>query len=150
MVEPKREFSIVKASPEHLKEILTHLSEEDIAECTLSLGEDFRERIIEFIPEIRDMTALVGKSGITFAIGSVQPHNVVWMLTSEYLKNLTKEERREVFFIMAGHLKSQLAIHGHLINRVHENTKSHIKFLEAMGAEFGKKDKRGWIPFVLR
>lgn len=146
----KREFSIIPASIEHLREILTHLSEEDVAECTLSLGEDFRERIMEFYPEIQNMTALVSKSGITFSIGSVQPHNVVWMLTSKYMRNLSKEERRDVFNIMAGHLKSQLAIHGHLHNRVHENTVSHIKFLEAMGAEFGEKGEQGWIPFVLR
>lgn len=146
----EREFSVVPASIDHLREILTHLSEEDIAECTLSLGEDFRETIMEFYPEIQNMTALVSKSGITFSIGSVQPNNVVWMLTSQYMMNLTKGERREVFHIMAAHLKSQLDIHGHLHNRVHENTGSHIKFLEAMGAEFGKKDKCGWIPFVLR
>lgn len=146
----KREFSVVPASIDHLREILTHLSEEDIAECTLVLGEDFRERILGFYPEIQNMTALVSKSGITFSIGSVQPNNVVWMLTSQYMMNMTKEERRDVFHIMAAHLKSQLAIHGHLHNRVHENTVSHIKFLEAMGAEFGDKDEHGWIPFVLR
>lgn len=146
----KRECSIVPASIEHLREILTHLSEEDVAECTLSLGEDFRERIIEFHPQIQNMTALVSKSGITFAIGSVQPQNVVWMLTSKYVRNLSKGERRDVFKLMHLHLKSQLAIHGQLYNHVHENTVSHIKFLEAMGAEFGEKDEQGWIPFVLR
>lgn len=146
----KREFSIVPASIEHLREILTHLSEEDVAECTLALGEYFRERVIEFHPQIQNMTALVSKSGITFAIGSVQPQNVVWMLTSKYVRNLSKGERRDVFKLMQGHLKSQLAIHGQLHNRVHENTVSHIKFLEAVGAEFGEKDEQGWIPFVLR
>lgn len=146
----KREFSIIKASPEHLKEILSHLSDEDVAECTLSLGPRFREHILSFVPEMVEMTALVSTSGITFAIGGVQPHNVVWMLTSKYMRNLTKGERRDVFQIMGGHLKSQLAIHGHLINRVHENTKTHIKFLEAMGAEFQPKDESGWMHFVLR
>lgn len=146
----KREFSIVPASIEHLREILTHLSEEDVAECVLSLGKDFRERVIGFHPQIQNMTALVSKSGTPFAIGSVQPLNVVWMLTSKYVRNMSKEERRDVFLLMRKHLKAQLVIHGILYNRVHENTVSHIKFLEAMGAEFGEKDEQGWIPFVLR
>lgn len=145
----KREFSIVPASIEHLREILTHLSEEDIAECTLSLGEDFRERVIEFHPEINDMTALVSKSGITFAIGGIQPSNLVWMLTSKYVRNLSRDERRDVFFTLTAYLEHKLDVHGYLYNRVHENTVSHIRFLEAMGAEFGEKDEQGWIPFII-
>lgn len=146
----KREFSIIPASIEHLREILTRLSEEDIAECTLSIGEDFCERIVDFHPQIQNMTALVNKSGITFAIGSVQPQNVVWMLTSKYARNLSKEERRGVFSVLQEHLKSLLDMYGPLHNRVHENTVSHVKFLEASGAEFGEKDEHGWIPFVIK
>lgn len=145
-----REFKVVKASVEHLREILTHLSEEDIAECTLGLGPNFREVLLGHAHELRELTALVSQSGITFAIGGVQENNIVWMLTSQYMRNLTKMEKRQVFTIMHTHLKQQLAIHGYLINRVHENTVSHIKFLEGMGAQFGQKDENGWIHFVLR
>lgn len=145
-------FVVCNATRDCLKLLLNHLSAEDIAECTLSMGPDFRERILGFAG-ITNLTALVDtESGDVLSIGGIEKAgyvSVVWMLTSEQMGLLTRADKRSVFGLMRNHLSEQLAIHGTLVNRVHVNTVSHIEFLTAMGAQFEQPDNEGWMAFAL-
>lgn len=90
--------------------------------------------------------AYIGSDGLPFAIRGVMPGGVIWMLSSDAIR----EPSNRWFF--ARRAKADLAKdhakHGRLHNLIDARNTVHARLLEWLGFSFGEPVLRGAVPFI--
>ncbi|MGL5583283.1 MAG: phage protein Gp13 family protein [Cetobacterium sp.] len=138
-----REFKQEEFNEGHAACLALHLSAEDygelIATGALSIGADFEGievALNKAATYSQKCYAIVNKStGLVYAIGGYTAEGVIWFLSSRYLKNFTKECKREFKGMLRDNLLHTLTLFDKpLWNYAWYHSKTHLKLISSMGA----------------
>uniref|UniRef100_A0AAU7VF52 Internal (Core) protein n=1 Tax=Enterobacter phage vB_EclP_26 TaxID=3161160 RepID=A0AAU7VF52_9CAUD len=126
---------IRKATEEDVHYFLWHLSKDDTNEAIANFGSclGMTERMLSHLTE--SSVVLTDRTGEVYAYGGNQGDNV-WFLTSGQVQLLDSKGRREFIQRISEYRDLMLDQYGTIWNYVWSGNKSHIKFLQLLGAKF--------------
>lgn len=129
---------LVKATYAHAEDLGVHLSDEDFDELTINKGGVYVDSVValaEGIKASEESYAIVNaKTGITYAIGGYTSMQTCWFLTSKYVKNFSKAQRKEFALLLVEGRDIGLKVYPALFNFIWTGNPEHVEFTKRCGA----------------
>lgn len=137
---------INKPSIDHVRELVSTMAPDDLAECSLNVTYsnplEQQEEVFKLIlkgVQMGNSYAIVNESsGVTYAVGGVR-NGIVWFVCSKYVGTFNFNEKKCFYILLKEVLNKALTdvADGSLFNFVWEHNAHHLNLLKHLGAEVG-------------